>query len=258
MPYAVNNGVRIYYVVDGEGPPLLLHPAFTGTYQRWYHTGYAEALRDDYQLIILDPRGQGVSDKPHESEAYALETVVGDVVAVLDDAGVDRAHFMGFSMGGEIGFAAGVYAPDRFRSLILGGAIPDPESMVFLMPTTREDIELLRQGMPAVVERAEQLFGPLPPESRKTWLSNDNEALAAIMEASLTHPDNTDKLPSITLPTLIYCGTEDPVHDAARRASDAMPNARFVSLDGLDHFQTYFRSELVLPHVRALLKEVTD
>jgi pimeloyl-ACP methyl ester carboxylesterase len=258
MPYATNDGVRIHYVTDGDGLPLLLYPGFTGTYQRWYHTGYAADLRNDYRLIILDPRGQGESDKPHDVDAYALETVVSDVVAVLDAEGVDRAHFMGFSMGGEIGFAAGVYAPERFRSLILGGAIPDLQSMHFLMPTTREDVELLRQGMPAVVERAEQLFGPLPPESRATWLKNDNQALAAIMLASERHPDISADLPAVSLPALIYCGTEDLIHDQARRASEAMPNARFVPLNGLDHFQTYFRSDLVLPHVRAFLEEVTD
>jgi pimeloyl-ACP methyl ester carboxylesterase len=261
MPQATNNGIRIHYEVEGQGPPLLLHTGFMGSIQRWYYTGYAEALRDDYRLIILDPRGQGESDKPHDVDAYALETVVADIVAVLDAEGVDRAHFMGFSMGGVIGFGAGVFAPERFLSLIISGASPyfrEPGALVFLMPTVREDVELLRQGMPAVVERAEQLFGPLPPESRATWFKNDNQALAAIMLASERYPDISADLPALSLPALIFCGTEDPIHDLAQRASEAMPNARFVPLDGLDHFQTYFRSDLVLPHVRAFLEEVTD
>jgi pimeloyl-ACP methyl ester carboxylesterase len=258
MPYAVNNGVRIHYHVEGDGPPLLLHVGFMVNIERWYQLGYVDALRNDFRLLMLDPRGQGASDKPHGVEDYAIQMFVSDIVAVLDAVGIARTHFLGYSMGAQIGFAAGVYAPERFTSLILGGGSPyfsQPSTVV--MPSVREEAELLQRGMSAFVERVEQHYGPLPSDVRAQWLDNDGEALAANTLAMETYPDITQEVSAVTLPTMIYCGTEDEGnYEAARRASEAMPNARFVSIDGLDHLQAFFRSDLVLPHVRAFLKEV--
>ena len=65
--YADNNGVRIYYEVEGEGPPLVLVPWATGSTEDWRMFGYVNALKDDYQLILVDMRGHGQSDKPPRS-----------------------------------------------------------------------------------------------------------------------------------------------------------------------------------------------
>jgi len=61
-------------------------------------------LKDDYQLILIDARGHGASDKPHDPEAYRTETMVADVVSVLNDLNIEKAHFLGYSMGGQIGW----------------------------------------------------------------------------------------------------------------------------------------------------------
>ena len=61
---------------------------------------------------------------------------------------------------------------------------------------------------------------------------------------------------SFILPTLIYCGDKDPGHDSAREAADAMPNATFVSLAGLNHTGALLENELMLPHARALMAGV--
>ena len=85
MPYADNNGVRIHYHVGGEGPPLVLHHGLAGDLETWRAFGYVDSLNTDYLLILMDARGHGASDKPHDPEAYAMEHRVGDVVTVLDD-----------------------------------------------------------------------------------------------------------------------------------------------------------------------------
>ena len=92
MPYASNEGVRIHYEVEGSGPPLFLHVGFLGTLEDWRRedTRYVEALRDAYRLVLLDPRGQGRSDAPHDPSAYTLDQRVGDVLAVLDAEGIER------------------------------------------------------------------------------------------------------------------------------------------------------------------------
>jgi pimeloyl-ACP methyl ester carboxylesterase len=259
MSYATNplDGVRIHYEVEGSGPPLVLHVGFMGRLQNWYRNGMVDALRSDYQLILIDPRGQGRSGKPRDAESYALERFVDDVVAVQQDFGAERTHFLGYSMGGQIGFGAGVFAPDRFLSLILGGSHPYySESSTALLPTPQEEAELLAQGMEAFVEEFEKKYGPLPQQVRDQLLDNDGAALAANMLARKSFPDLRDRLREIAIPTLIYCGTEDDDNfERARRASQAIPHAQFIPLDGLNH--AFRRAEPVLPHIRAFLADVT-
>jgi len=123
MPYADNDGVQIFYKEEGEGPSIVLQHGLAGTHLDWSRgADYIGALRDEYHLIALDARGRGKSDKLYAPEDYAMEYMVGDITAILDEIGLEKAHFWGYSMGGRIGLAAGVYAPDRFSSLIIGGA----------------------------------------------------------------------------------------------------------------------------------------
>jgi pimeloyl-ACP methyl ester carboxylesterase len=124
MPYATHQGVRIHYQVEGAGPPLVLLHGFNGNLERWYESGYVEPLQHDYHLILIDARGHGASDKPHERTAYAWPIPVADVVAVLDHLQIPQAHVLGYSMGGEVCFGLAKYAPTRVISLTLGVSWP--------------------------------------------------------------------------------------------------------------------------------------
>ena len=93
MPYADNGNVRIHYQVEGEGPALVLQHGFTESAVDWYEAGYVDALRSDYRLILIDARGHGASDKPHDPDAYELNRRVADIVAVLDALAIERAAF---------------------------------------------------------------------------------------------------------------------------------------------------------------------
>ena len=104
MPYADNNGVKINYEVEGEGTPLVLQHGFSSSLQSWRDNGYVDALKSDYKLIMIDSRGHGASDKPHDPESYDMKIRVGDILAVMDAEGIDKAHYWGYSMGGQIGF----------------------------------------------------------------------------------------------------------------------------------------------------------
>ena len=102
MPYAHNGSVRIHYQVEGRGPALVLQHGFTESLVDWHESGYVEALRRDYRLILIDARGHGASDKPHHPDAYVLNRRVADVVAVLDALDIAKALYWGYSMGGWI------------------------------------------------------------------------------------------------------------------------------------------------------------
>ena len=146
MPYSVNQGVRIHYRIEGDGQPLVIQHGFTDGAETWYEVGYIDGLKPHYRLIMIDARGRGASDKPHQPDAYERARVVADITTVLDDLAIPRAHYFGYSMGGRMGFAIARYAPERVHSLIIGGGSP------YAFPQTGPDwaLEALKQGAEAV------------------------------------------------------------------------------------------------------------
>ncbi len=256
MPYADSNGVSIHYHVEGDGPPLVLQHGFSGSLHGWHESGYVEPLKRDYRLILTDTRGHGRSGKPREPKDYHMSLKVGDVVAVLDDLGIDRAHYMGYSLGGRTGFGVAKYAPARFHSIIIGGMHPYGNRMRGLGVDSR--IGLLEKGMEAYVADAEAQRGPMAPERRQRMLESDAQALIA---SSIELRDFTgieEVLPTMTMPCLLYAGEADGLFEGAKECVKHMPNVTFASFPGLDHGQTSQRSDLVLPHVQKFLGSVVQ
>jgi len=246
MPFANNQGVRIHYEVEGEGPPLVMQHGFSDSLQTWYELGYVDGLEPDYRLILVDARGHGASDKPYEPEAYKPECNAGDVVAVLADLLISRAHFFGYSMGGWIAFAMAQYAFEHIHSLVIGGGNPAPPTM------PDPFLEALRQRG---AEAIPALWGvPLQPSLKARLLANDTQALIAYRIQRLASPGFTEILPTMTMPCLLFAGEADRIYPANQQFVIRMPNATFFSLPGLGHADTFFRSDLVLPHVTRFLR----
>ena len=252
MPYANSQGIRIHYQVDGEGPPLVLQHGFTSSLKSWYMNGYVEALRPDYQLILVDARGHGASDKPHEPAAYALSLRVSDVVAVLDDLHLSTAYFWGYSMGGWIGFGMAKYAPERLHALIIGGADPYERR---LPASSRLDGSDPAAFLAALFGRLEVNAATFPPARREELFANDFRALAA---AQQDRPSLEDMLPTLTMPCLLYASDADPVYPKVHACAQQIPNATFFALHDLDHSAAFRESGLVLPHITKFLQAVSE
>jgi pimeloyl-ACP methyl ester carboxylesterase len=248
MPYADNGNVRIHYQAEGEGPALVLQHGFTESSVDWYECGYVEALRPRYRLILIDARGHGASDKPHDPDAYVLNRRVADVVAVLDALDIAKALFWGYSMGGWIGFGIAKYARERVRALVIGGQHPYARSVEPLRQMVRRGIT---QGSGAFVAGMEEMFGPESPERRGRLLSADLEALLALAQ---DRPSLEDIVPTMVMPCCLYAGEADPIYSKVKACSKHIPGATFFSLPGLSHCEAYARSELVLPRVTGFLK----
>ena len=254
MPYVDSNGVRIHYHAEGQGPPLILQHGFSGSLHGWYDSGYVDTLKRDHTLGLTDCRGHGKSDKPHDARDYDMKLKVGDVAAVLDDIGADRAHYMGYSLGGRTGFGVARYAPERFHSIIIGGM--HPYGSVGRQGSVNSRIESLKRGMEAQVADAEAAGGPMDPERRARMLANDPEALIASSIELRDFQGIEEVLPEMTMPCLLYVGEADFLYEGARRCVEQLPVATFVSFPGLDHGQTSRSSDLVLPHVVKFLERV--
>lgn len=250
MPYATESGVRIHYQVEGGGPALVLQHGFGGALESWYETGYVSELKRHYRLILMDARGHGASDKPHDPNAYALHQRVEDIVAVLNTLGVRRTYFWGYSMGAWVGFGIAKYAPQRFTALVLGGAHPYARSMESLRKPILRGIE---EGPEALIAGLEEVPGTMRPERKARLRTADFEALLAVAQ---DRPPLEDVLPTMMQPTLLYVGEQDDIYGDVKQCAADIPNATFVSLPGVNHDYAFARSDLMLPEVLKFLKNV--
>jgi pimeloyl-ACP methyl ester carboxylesterase len=245
IPYANNQGVRIHYQVEGEGPALVLQHGFSGSFEDWYEFGYVERLQKEHRLILVDARGHGASDKPHEPKNCTLEHLACDIATVLDDVGVRKAHFLGYSMGGWIGFGMAKYASPRLNSLIIGGA--QPYGMDF-----QDARSIFRNGIEAWIARVED-WGAYSSDFLARVRGCDPQALLAIIQ---DRPDMSDILPSITIPSLLYAGGTDDQYDRIEQCANQLPGGTLVKLSGLGHHEVVPRSDLVVPHVIKFLQSL--
>jgi pimeloyl-ACP methyl ester carboxylesterase len=112
-----NGGVGIAYEVTGEGRPVVLLHGFPDSGRLWRHQ--VRSLADaGFKVIVPDMRGYGRSDKPADVATYNMLFLVSDIGAVLDDAGVDRAHVVGHDWGAAVAWVLASVAPERVDHLI--------------------------------------------------------------------------------------------------------------------------------------------
>lgn len=247
MAYVSSKGVQIHYQVEGSGPPLvLLHGSF-GSLDDWRDFGYVAALRADRTLILMDARGHGKSGRPLEPQEYALALRANDVVAVLDDLGISRADYVGYSMGAWIGYGLARHAPARFRSLVLGGAHPFYENMESFRALIPDDAASL-------VEKLKPVYGEyLGTAMQQRVVTNDCAALRALMG---DREDQSDVLAKIQNPCLLFAGSLDPRSPLVEATAKRIPGAEFFRCPDCRHVAAWGRSELVLPKLVAFLSEI--
>jgi pimeloyl-ACP methyl ester carboxylesterase len=243
MPHAANplDGTRVYFEDDGgDGPAVVLHGGFLDAIDELRDSNLARMLPgDEFRLIYADHRGLGRSDKPLDPAAYAMPVRVADAVAVLDDLGVERAHFIGTSWGGRLCFGIGEHAAERTRSLVIGGQQPYAWPDSPLTGAVSKGLVAARtEGMEALVAALEEFWAVRFPAARRArWLDNDPAALDAAWTTALLEGPISADLTSWRVPCLIFIGAADTDFlDQARQAAAEIPGAEFMSLVGLDHY----------------------
>jgi pimeloyl-ACP methyl ester carboxylesterase len=252
VEYASNadDGTQIAYTVVGSGPPLLMvHGSFL-THTIWRTFGYVKALRGTRQLILVDSRGHGRSEKPHTPDAYAMANIVGDLTAVLDAVGAPTVDYLGYSFGARAGLALTAARPERVRSLAVGGGSHGAQAGAFdrlFFPGCADVLE--RSGMDGFLEawNAHRMF-PIDPGTRAVFSANDARAMAAYIRACDADPGLPDDvLQHFTPPSLFYVGSEDRTRlDDTRAAAALVPDSELHIVRGFDHATTMAASDEVL------------
>jgi pimeloyl-ACP methyl ester carboxylesterase len=253
-----SDGVRIHYTDQGQGEPVLLIHGFAANADlNWRLTGILEALADNYRVIALDNRGHGLSDKPHDPEAYS-DLFVEDAIALLDHLDIDKAHVVGYSMGSLITTKLITQYPERAITAAPCGAgwVPPEER-----ETTLLFFESLAHSLEAgngFVPLLEMLYpGSLARAFRVPLINfvlkqvNDEPALAAVSRSfHKLQMVTEEELQSLSVPVLQVVGGEDPLRIGVEAMAELVPNLQLVIIPGADHLTTLPHPELK----RALLE----
>ena len=237
MSYVSNGTVRLWWDEAGAGDPVLLIMGFSYPAEMWHRVW--PAMTDEFRVIRFDNRGIGQSDAP--KGPYSIADMADDAVAVLDAAGVQRAHVYGASMGGGIAQEVALRHPERVASLVLGcTAAPD-------RPTGAPPklARILRVIPPKLLLRLRSIRGygsEMPKEAmeadRKVLLSTRITSRGLIGQAyAIAAYHSKDRLAQITVPTLVLHGDQDKTVPLAlgEALAAGIPGARLEVIAGAGH-----------------------
>ena len=215
----------------GEGRPIILVHGFTSNRkENWQRLGWYGAFeRRRIRLLALDCRGHGESAKPHDPAAYGRENMAGDILALMDHCGIERAHLLGFSMGSRIALAAALKAPTRFSTLTIGGV----------------GEKLFEKRVFAGNPMAEAMEAPDPQSISDPMLKSfrqfaddqgeDRLALAALTRAK-DEPFTREELAKLDVPVLVVAGALDELAGDPVPLAQIFADGRAVTIPGCDHF----------------------
>ena len=238
-----SNGVRIRYVEQGQGPAIVLMHGYTGTADRHFlANGVFANLAKDHRAIAIDLRGHGKSDKPTVAGAYG-EEMARDVVRLLDHLKIQRAHVLGYSLGGFIASRLATLHPDRLISVVYVASLPLRINDPVMDKFAEESIRELESDLPfKSLAIALQPPGSKPPsddEIRKAVAplvaANDVKALAALWRGYKTLMISPQQLSAVKVPSIVITGSADANAAGVPELNKTHPQIRTVVVEGAQH-----------------------
>ena len=247
--------VALNHRVEGpEGAPVLVLLNSLGADLRMWEP-QAAALRGELRLVRLDTRGHG--DSPVPAGPWTLADLGGDVLALLDSLGIERASFAGVSLGGSTAVWLAAHAPervDRVLACFTAAWFGSPDPWLKRAEIVRaKGVEAVAD---AVIDRwfTEEVDPGLRARMREMIVATPPEGYAAATEV-VAHLDLREDLGRITAPTLVVSGAEDPAcpPEVGRALAAGIPGAEFVEVEGAAHLGNLERPDAVTALIRAHL-----
>ncbi|MDX1485207.1 MAG: 3-oxoadipate enol-lactonase [Alphaproteobacteria bacterium] len=254
------NGVRLHYAVSGrDGAPwVTLSHSIAADLSFW--DAEADALGAEYRVLRYDTRGHGASAVG--TDAYSLELLAADVIALWDGLGIDKSHFVGLSLGGMTGMVLGLDHGDRLDRLVIANArsqatpeytalwdqriaLAEAEGMAPIAEGTvgRWFTEGFIARAPEAVARVRAVIEATPPQG----FAGAGRAIRAI--------DLHRRLGGLSCPTLFIAGADDGACPAAdiRADHEAVPGSRYVELAPAAHISNLEQPDAFAEAVTAFL-----
>ena len=243
MPIAERGDTQIVWEEQGSGDPLLLVMGHGWPRQMWAR--HLPALTGRFRVIYFDNRGVG--DTVTRAKSWTIQDMADDAIAVLDAAGVERAHVYGVSMGGGIAQVIALDHPDRVGSLILGCTAPEgarrPFARLKLLARLAPSLFSGRDGRRVAVARAVS-HGPgtdrdliLEDFALLQSLNRPAAGIKAQGDAVANYVGSRPRLHEMRMPTLVIHGDHDQLVDIrlGRVLAEGIPGAKMVTLKGAGH-----------------------
>ncbi|GGP08442.1 alpha/beta fold hydrolase [Oceanobacillus neutriphilus] len=229
-----NDGLEIFYEVKGNGSPIVFQSGYMGIHDIWDYQ--VEAMKGSYRCITHDNRGYGLSSKPIDSSFYTTEKNADDLKAVLDFAEVTEPFLLvSHSLGSMAALAfAGKY-PQLVKGIILmGGPVFNSEGAAQL--GGHEEMFAAYQTIPSDAANFYKQLGcdeEIALEAAK-W----QPTVFKNQTRTMLHYNPDSSVLNLQLPITVVHGTNDVVSEkeAVHTIVDTFSNAKWVELDGLNHF----------------------
>lgn len=259
VPYAVNQGTKLYWEEHGSGPPVLLIMGLSFTHEMWFRV--LSSFTSRYRVILFDNRGVGASGVP--PGRYSIPKMATDALAVLDAAGVSAAHVIGASMGGMIAQELALRYPERVRTLVLGST--SHGGLLARWPHFRYRPRGIRWSKASRRERENSLvpllYAPTTPRERieedfqiRCQCKWSHRGFLSQFAGILTWTSYR-RLPRLKIPTLVIHGAEDHLvpPENGRVVASRIPGAEFLLIPHAAHMLVTDQPELATETILAFL-----
>lgn len=226
-----SGGVRIAYLDEGEGEPILLiHGFASNAATNWVDPQWVRTLTGDGRRVIaLDNRGHGQSDKLYDPERYGAPEMAKDAVRLLDHLGIEKVDVLGYSMGARIAAFLAFAHPERVRSIVFGGlGINMVRGMVGAGPLAAA---LEAPRLEDVTNDTARSFRVFAEQTK-----SDLKALAACMRGPREKVPG-EQLGALDIPVLVAVGSKDVIGGSGAALAELIPNAQFLEITGRDHMK---------------------
>ncbi len=224
-----------------------------------------DRLRDRYRCVAVDFRGQGLS--PAAESGYDMDTLTEDVVAIIDELGLGRVHFVGLSMGGFVGMRLAARYPDRVRSLVLldTSSGPEPSANVpryklLAFIYTWFGVRPVRRPVEKIMFGPTYLADPRSKAEIDEWIEElsgldkqgTKRAIYGVIERDPIHPE----IGRITVPTLVAWGADDvaTTRDKSEAIVAAIRGARLEVIPDAGHSSAIEQPDFVADLVEQFIE----
>jgi pimeloyl-ACP methyl ester carboxylesterase len=214
------DGTKIYYEIKGNGYPVILIHGFSGTSQGWKKGQlYGALLNAGYKVITIDLRGNGLSDKPHNEEAYARDAEAKDIMSLMNMLNIGGYNVVGYSRGSII--ASSLLVSDRRINKIVMGGMGD----AYTNPgwTRREHAYKALMGDTTLHDVDDMI---------KYIHSQHFDELALALQQKYQPSTSKEQLSVVKKPVLIIRGTEDKENGSETGLQEAIPGSKLAYVPG--------------------------
>lgn len=244
------NGINYHVNVVGEGEPLLLLHGFTGSLQTW--SPFINDWSHSFKLILVDLIGHGKTEHPEVVNRYTMENVVRDIKEILLTLNINRAHLLGYSMGGRVALSFSILYPENVLSLILESSSPGLEVEEERQNRKNSDNQLAERITQVGIAEFVDYWAKIPlfstqeqrlPDARKQAirqerLENSSQGLANSLRGMGTgvQPSWWSRLAHFQKSVLLLVGEDDQKFCAiGNKMHDLLPNSKILIINDAGH-----------------------